>query len=109
MNTRYRDIPEYQLTYGDLRLCLVTQEVDYLGEPIRTQPRQRNVLAFLLLNQGRVITHQEIFDACFKQFPEQIFDLNLVLVNIYRIRKAFAQLSCPIEIKRVKKIGYILQ
>src|SRR6202795_3914517 len=62
---RRRDAPagvhEYQL--GPLRLDLLTREVTYSGTPVPLLPREYRLLAYLMQNQGQVVSRTMLFEA----------------------------------------------
>lgn len=59
---RGRDIAPSRLVWGDLQLDLETQEVTYLGSPIRLTPKEYGLLKLFLHHPRRIFSRSAIID-----------------------------------------------
>ena len=97
-----------QLFYADLTLDLNNHQVYRGQELILLSPTEFKLLRHLLLNQGRILTREQLLDAIWG--PSNYIDLRTVDVHIGRLRQALQNQSPqgPDIIRTVRSVGYIV-
>jgi two-component system OmpR family response regulator len=95
------------LRAGDLEMDLLRRTVRRGGRPIDLQPREFQLLEFLLRNADRVVTRTMLLEAVW----DFHFDpkTNIVETHISRLRAKLAQHGGPDLIHTVRGAGYILR
>lgn len=73
------------LSAGDLRLKVSTRQATRSGAPLDLTAREFDVLAFLLRNQGKVVTHRQLLAAVWG--PEYFGETQYLRVFINRLRR----------------------
>jgi two-component system OmpR family response regulator len=94
------------LTSGDLSIDLLSHRVERNGQRIDLQPREFRLLAFLMMNEGTVVTRTMMLEEVW----EYHFDphTNVIDALISRIRKKIDLPGIAPLIKTVRGVGYIL-
>ena len=84
---------------------LETREVQVDGEPVSMPPRVYNLLVYLMRNQNRILTRQQILD---QVWGEDIFCYDRVVdTTIKKLRHALGdRAGC---IRTIVKVGYKFQ
>ena len=84
---------------------LETREVQFDGEPVSMPPRVYNLLVYLMRNQNRILTRQQILD---QVWGEDIFCYDRVVdTTIKKLRHALGdRAGC---IRTIVKVGYKFQ
>ncbi|MCQ8781873.1 response regulator [Mangrovibrevibacter kandeliae] len=72
------------LAFGDLHLNLASHEVALAGEPVRLTRKEFDLLRFLAVNAGRIVTHRQILSEVWG--PAHGEDVQYLRVFIGRIR-----------------------
>ena len=95
------------LRAGDLELDLLKRTVLRAGQPIELQPREFQLLEFLLRNADRVVTRTMLLEAVW----DFHFDprTNIVETHMSRLRTKLAQGGGAELIHTVRGAGYILR
>jgi len=102
--TELRD--ETHLSCADLELDLVARTVSRGGRRIELQPREFQMLAFLLSRQGRVVTRTMLLEGVWDyHFDPQT---NVIDVHISKLRKKIDAPGEPPLIHTVRGAGYML-
>jgi two-component system OmpR family response regulator len=105
---RTSSAPEHQrrLTVGDLELDREGREVTRADQLIETSRTEFNLLEFLMMNVGRVVSKQQILDHVWQ------YDFNgessVVETYISYLRKKLDQLGPPM-IHTLRGVGYVLR
>ena len=94
------------LTVGDLRLDLATHEVRRGGREIRLSAKEFALLAYLMHNQGRVLSREQIEDHIWDFSSEG--GTNVVDVYIRYLRRKIDEGFEPKLIQTVRGYGYRL-
>ena len=105
---RGRDIAPSRLVWGDLQLDIETQEVTYLGTPIRLTPKEYGLLKLFLHHPRRIFSRSAIIDRVWAagEFPGE----EAVRTQIMGLRQKLkvAGLTADI-IETVYGLGYRLK
>ncbi|MDO4711770.1 MAG: response regulator transcription factor [Peptostreptococcaceae bacterium] len=100
--------PENELRTGDLVLDLDTKEAHVGGEAVKLTPTEYGILEFLMRNQGKVFSIEQIYETVWNE-PSYNSD-NTVAVHIRRIReKIEIDPKEPRYLKVVWGIGYKIE
>lgn len=95
------------LIFNEVLLNKSTYELEYKSNCIRLVGREFQMIELLFQNPGNVITTE--------QFMKHIWgwdsdvDVSIVWVYISNLRKKFAALSAPVEIRAIRGVGYCLE
>lgn len=93
------------LKFGDLEIDPKGYTVSISGIPIEFSAKEFEVLRFLALHPGQVLTREQIFENVWGY--NEFGDLNTVTVHIKKVReKIESDLSLPKYIKTVWGVGY---
>jgi DNA-binding response OmpR family regulator len=93
------------ITYADLEVDIAGHLVTLGGQPISLTRREFGVLEALLINRGRVISKEQIFERMFS-FDEADVGLNAVEIYVARLRKKLDGGS--VSINTLRGLGYQL-
>ena len=95
------------LRVGDLDMDLLKRAVTRAGKPIELQPREFQLLEYLLRHTGKVVTRTMLLEAVW----EFHFDpkTNIVETHISRLRAKLAQHGGAELIHTVRGAGYVLR
>lgn len=94
------------LTYQGITLDVATHRVSRDGEDIRLGPTEFNLLRFLMENQGRVFSRQQLLDHVWTTSP--YVEPRTVDVHIRRLRKALNEGFEYDPIRTIRSAGYSL-
>lgn len=95
------------LELGDLRLDLRRHRACYGDRDINLQTKEFLLLAYLLRNQGRVVSKTMIME----QVWDYNFDpqTNVVEAKISKLRTKLTECGCPPIIRTLKGLGYVCE
>ena len=97
---------EAQLRVADLTLDMRTLEVSRSAVPIVLQPRELRLLAYLMRNEGQVVTRTMLLEAVWDcHFDPQT---NVIDVQISRLRSKVDRGFSPPLIHTIRGVGYLL-
>jgi two-component system, OmpR family, KDP operon response regulator KdpE len=95
------------LSVGALQVDISAHAVTLSGQPLRLTPKEFDLLAILVRNAGRVVTHRQILTAVWG--PAHVEDLQYLRVFVGQLRqKMRATASDPDLIQTEPGIGYRL-
>ena len=96
-----------QLRAGDLEMDLLKRSVTRGGRMVELQPREFQLLEYLLRNKDRVVTRTMLLEAVW----DFHFDpkTNIVETHVSRLRAKLAQFGGPELIHTVRGAGYALR
>ncbi|GGE82109.1 response regulator transcription factor [Sphingomonas prati] len=95
-----------RLTCEDLTLDLLASRAERAGQVLLLQPRARQLLEFLMRNQGRIVTRSMIY--------EKVWNLdfdpgtNVIDVYVSSLRKEIDRPGLAPLLQTVRKSGYVL-
>ena len=95
-----------RLEFHDLRVDLMARTVLRGNRIIELQPRQFELLVFLMRNQNQIVTREMIAENVWKQ-PEATWT-NVIEVHINHLRKKLESPDCPTILHTVRGKGYRL-
>jgi two-component system phosphate regulon response regulator PhoB len=94
------------ISFPDIEIRLAAREVTVHGKPVALTPREFDVLAYLAVRAGQVISRQQLLQDVW-QSSEEWQDAATVTEHIRRIRlKIEADPAKPRRIRGVRKAGY---
>lgn len=94
------------ISFGDLTLYLDRKQVFLYGKEILLTAKEYQLLEYLMVNQGQVITKENILEKIWGLDGQFVVD-NTVSVTINRLRKKIEpDAKQPIYIKNVYGLGY---
>ncbi len=95
------------LTLGDLRMDLIARAVTRQGQPIDLQPREFQLLEYLLRHAGQVVTRTMLLEGVWGyHFDPQT---NVIDVHISRLRQKIDTGFDPPLLRTVRGAGYCLR
>ncbi|MDQ0326899.1 two-component system KDP operon response regulator KdpE [Rhodopseudomonas julia] len=74
-----------EIVVGDLKLDLARHEVSLAGERLRLTPKEFELLAYLMRNAGRILTHRQILTSVWG--PANADDVQYLRVFVGRLRQ----------------------
>jgi DNA-binding response OmpR family regulator len=90
-----------------IRLDLITREARRAGTATRMPEREADLLAYLLQNEGRVCTREELLSAVWGYGHDP--GTNIVQVYVGYLRRKLARPGSPAPIETVRSVGYRLR
>ena len=106
MRRAHRTQGSTQLRVADLTLDMRTLLVARGTVPIALQPRELRLLAYLMRNEGQVITRTMLLEAVWDcHFDPQT---NVIDVQISRLRSKVDKGFSPALIHTIRGVGYLL-
>ncbi|WDR07482.1 response regulator transcription factor [Devosia rhodophyticola] len=93
------------ISYADLEVDIAGHTANLGGHPVNLTRREFGVLEALLINRGRVISKEQIFERMFS-FDEDDVGLNAVEIYVARLRKKLE--GGTVAIKTLRGLGYQL-
>ncbi|MEK9661434.1 MAG: response regulator transcription factor [Alphaproteobacteria bacterium] len=93
------------VAYGDLEFDPAGQTVTLAGAPLDLTRRELNLLETLLVNRGRVVAKERIFERMFA-FNDEDVGLNAVEIYIGRLRRKLG--GSRVAIRTLRGLGYQL-
>lgn len=100
---RSQNKSQNQVRYGPLELNLSARTLLLSGEPVELHRRELSVLAYLLANQGRVISKEQIAERI--STFDDLVSSTAIETYISRLRK---KLPGALRLKTVRGLGYLL-
>ncbi|WP_429976208.1 response regulator transcription factor [Enterococcus sp. DIV0086] len=98
---------QYEIEYNGLIINKNTRKVILLDEEIKVTPIEFEIIYYLLLNIGVVVTSEELFKAVWKE--SYMDSNNTIMAHIARIREKFHEKPRdPSYIKTVWGVGYTI-
>ena len=103
-----REAGEPELFNGEIRMDLVRHEVFVNDLPVSFTPKEYDLLRFLMVNRGKMLTHKEILKTVWGLAHSD--DVTYLRVYIGQIReKIEANPASPVLIKTEPGIGYRME
>ncbi|MFW6346251.1 MAG: response regulator transcription factor [Halomonas sp.] len=100
---RARQAGHESLCCGVLELASGSHEVHVAGKPVSLHRREREVLEYLMINQGRLVSKEQIIDRLSRL--DDPLSHSAVETYISRLRK---KLGDGVSLKTVRGLGYLL-
>jgi two-component system KDP operon response regulator KdpE len=98
---------EVAFTSGDLSVDILAHTVTLGGAPVKLTPKEFDLLAILVRNAGRVVTHRQILTSVWG--PAHTHDLQYLRVFIGQLRQKLARVPDLAELIQTEPgIGYRL-
>ena len=99
---------EPSLQNGDLFIDLVKHEVKIKGQSIFFTPKEYNLLRYLMVNKGKMLTHKQLLNDVWG--PAHSQDMQYLRVYISQLREKIEDKNSSIEyIKTEPAIGYRME
>ncbi|MBI5427225.1 MAG: response regulator [Nitrospinae bacterium] len=96
-----------RLVHGDLTLDTVGRRVWVKGRSFGLTVREWNILEFLLMNSGKVVSKEDIVEALCGWDDE--LSLNAIEVYVSRLRSKLEDAGAGAKIRTVRGFGYLLE
>lgn len=93
-----------EFNYQETKIDFVSFRAEVAGQPVEAKPKELEILKYLFLNEGRVLTREQIIENVWKESEEIPFD-RVIDVYIKELRKKL-KLDC---IYTVRGVGYKLE
>ena len=93
-----------EFSYQETRIDFVSFRAEIAGQVVEVKPKELEILKYLFLNEGRVLTREQIIENVWKESEEIPFD-RVIDVYIKELRKKL-KLDC---IYTVRGVGYKLE
>ena len=93
-----------EFSYQETKIDFVSFRAEIAGRPVEVKPKELEILKYLFLNEGRVLTREQIIENVWKESEEIPFD-RVIDVYIKELRKKL-KLDC---IYTVRGVGYKLE
>ena len=93
-----------EFSYQETKIDFVSFRAEIAGRPVEVKPKELEILKYLFLNEGRVLTREQIIENVWKESEEIPFD-RVIDVYIKELRKKLG-LDC---IYTVRGVGYKLE
>ena len=93
-----------EFSYQEKKIDFVSFRAEIAGQPVEVKPKELEILKYLFLNEGRVLTREQIIENVWKKSEEIPFD-RVIDVYIKELRKKL-KLDC---IYTVRGVGYKLE
>ena len=93
-----------EFNYQETKIDFVSFRAEIAGKPVEVKPKELEILKYLFLNEGRVLTREQIIENVWKESEEIPFD-RVIDVYIKELRKKL-KLDC---IYTVRGVGYKLE
>jgi len=98
---------ETSLEAAGIRLDLITRAAQRDGEEIELPRREADLLAYLMRNEGRVCTREELLTAVWGYDHDP--GTNIVQVYVGYLRRKLARPGSPAPIETLRAVGYRLR
>jgi DNA-binding response OmpR family regulator len=99
--------PERAVETAGIRLDLINREARRDGVATRLPAREADLLAYLMRNEGRVCTREELLSSVWGY--EHDPGTNIVQVYVGYLRRKLARPGSPAPIETVRSVGYRLR
>lgn len=93
-----------EFNYQETKIDFVSFRAEVAGQLVEVKPKELEILKYLFLNEGRVLTREQIIENVWKESEEIPFD-RVIDVYIKELRKKL-KLDC---IYTVRGVGYKLE
>lgn len=93
-----------EFSYKETKIDFVSFRAELAGQAVEVKPKELEILKYLFLNEGRVLTREQIIENVWKESEEIPFD-RVIDVYIKELRKKL-KLDC---IYTVRGVGYKLE
>ena len=93
-----------EFSYQETKIDFVSFRAELAGQVVEVKPKELEILKYLFLNEGRVLTREQIIENVWKESEEIPFD-RVIDVYIKELRKKL-KLDC---IYTVRGVGYKLE
>ena len=93
-----------EFNYQETKIDFVSFRAEVAGQAVEVKPKELEILKYLFLNEGRVLTREQIIENVWKESEEIPFD-RVIDVYIKELRKKL-KLDC---IYTVRAVGYKLE
>lgn len=93
-----------EFNYQEAKIDFVSFRAEIAGRPVEVKPKELEILKYLFLNEGRVLSREQIIQNVWKESEEIPFD-RVIDVYIKELRKKL-KLDC---IYTVRGVGYKLE
>ena len=93
-----------EFNYQETKIDFVSFRAEIAGRPVEVKPKELEILKYLFLNEGRVLTREQIIENVWKESEEIPFD-RVIDVYVKELRKKL-KLDC---IYTVRGVGYKLE
>ena len=93
-----------EFNYQETKIDFVSFRAEIAGRPVEVKPKELEILKYLFLNEGRVLTREQIIENVWKESEDIPFD-RVIDVYIKELRKKL-KLDC---IYTVRGVGYKLE
>lgn len=93
-----------EFSYKETKIDFVSFRAEIAGQAVEVKPKELEILKYLFLNEGRVLTREQIIENVWKESEEIPFD-RVIDVYIKELRKKL-KLDC---IYTVRGVGYKLE
>ena len=93
-----------EFNYQETKIDFVSFRAEIAGRPVEVKPKELEILKYLFLNEGRVLTREQIIENVWKESEEIPFD-RVIDVYIKELRRKL-KLDC---IYTVRGVGYKLE
>ena len=93
-----------EFSYKETKIDFVSFRAEVAGQLVEVKPKELEILKYLFLNEGRVLTREQIIENVWKESEEIPFD-RVIDVYIKELRKKL-KLDC---IYTVRGVGYKLE
>lgn len=93
-----------EFSYQETKIDFVSFRAELAGRPVEVKPKELEILKYLFLNEGRVLTREQIIENVWKESEEIPFD-RVIDVYVKELRKKL-KLDC---IYTVRGVGYKLE
>ena len=93
-----------EFNYQEAKIDFVSFRAEIAGRPVEVKPKELEILKYLFLNEGRVLSREQIIENVWKESEEIPFD-RVIDVYIKELRKKL-KLDC---IYTVRGVGYKLE
>ena len=109
IRARLRDgaATERAIEAGGIRLDLINREARRAGITTRLPEREADLLAYLIRNEGRVCTREELLSSVWGYDHDP--GTNIVQVYVGYLRRKLARPDSPAPIETVRSVGYRLR
>lgn len=94
------------LTYGDLKLNLLSASIIYEGKEQELTKNEVKILSILIENKGKIISRDELMEHLWKS--DFFVDDSTLSVNITRLRKKLEAIGIKGAIETRRGLGYIM-
>ena len=93
-----------EFSYQETKIDFVSFRAEIAGQPVEVKPKELEILKYLFLNEGRVLSREQIIQNVWKESEEIPFD-RVIDVYVKELRKKLG-LDC---IQTVRGVGYKLE